>query len=215
MIKVQPFTFNPSFYENTYVLYDDTLECIVVDPGCFYKEEQEELSGFIAENKLKVMKVINTHCHIDHVLGNAFVQKKYTAPLYIPKPEEEVFYAAKTYAGLYGFNGYEEGFVDGYIKEGWEVKFGNSRLEVLFVPGHSPGHMALYHKEQRFCVAGDVLFDGSIGRSDLPGGDHHTLIASIQNVLFPLGDDVVVYPGHGPSTTIGKEKATNPYCAIA
>lgn len=214
MINIQAFTFNPSFFENTYLLYDDTQECIVVDPGCFFKEELNEISDFISRKNLKVVKLINTHCHIDHVLGNAYIQNTYKVPLYIHKLDLELFYAVKTYAELYGFGGYQEGEVNGYLEEGQEVTFGNSSLKVLFVPGHAPGHIALYHEEQKFCIGGDVLFDGSIGRTDLPGGNYDTLISSIHNKLFPLPDDVVVYTGHGPSTTIGKEKATNPFCAI-
>ena len=214
MIRIQPFTFNPSFAENTYVLYDDTLEGIIVDPGCFYKQEMEELDSFVKAQKIKIVKLINTHCHIDHVLGNAYVKRKYGVPLYLCKMDLEAFFAVKAYAELYGFPGYEEATIDGYIEEGQYVEFGESRLKVLFVPGHSPGHVALYHADQKFCIGGDVLFDGSIGRTDLPGGDFDTLIASIHNKLFPLGDDVVMYPGHGPTTTIGKEKATNPFCAI-
>lgn len=214
MIKIQSFTFNPSFYENTYILYDDTKECIVVDPGCFFKEEQKEIAEFIEKNSLKVVKLINTHCHIDHVLGNAFVKKTYQVPLLLHKIDLEVYFAVKTYAELYGFGGYEEAPVDGFLEEGQLVTFGKSSLKVLFVPGHSPGHIALFSEEQNFCIAGDVLFDGSIGRTDLPGGNFDTLISSIHNKLFQLSDDVVIYPGHGPSTTIGKEKTTNPFCAL-
>ena len=214
MIKVQVFTFNPSFYENTYLLYDETLECIIIDPGCFFKKEYDELSGFIQSQKLTPVKLINTHCHIDHVLGNSYVKRTFNVPLYINKFETEVLFAVKNYAELYGFGGYEEVTVDNYLNEGDILTFGNSKLEVLFVPGHAPGHIAFYQPDQKFVIGGDVLFENSIGRTDLPGGDFNTLIKSIQSKFFPLDDDVVVYPGHGPSTTIGKEKRTNPFCAV-
>ena len=214
MIKVQSFTFNPSFYENTYLLYDDTKECIIVDPGCFFKQEYDELDDFIKSNQLTPVKLINTHCHIDHVLGNSYVKRTHHVPLFIHKIETEVLFAVKAYADLYGFGGYEEAIVDHYLNEGDKVTFGKSELEVLFVPGHAPGHIALYHPAQKFVIGGDVLFDGSIGRTDLPGGDFDTLINSIHTKFFTLDDEVIVYPGHGPETNIGKEKMTNPFCAL-
>ena len=211
MIKVKAFTFNPSFYENTYVLYDDTSECIVVDPGCFFDSEYQEIDSFIQSSKLKVVKLIDTHCHVDHVLGNAHIKRKYKVPLFIHKFEIELLIAVKAYSELYGFKGYEESTVDGYLQEGDKVEFGESTLDVLFVPGHSPGHIALYHSKENFVVSGDVLFDGSIGRTDLPGGNYSQLIDSIKMKLLTLNDDVVVYPGHGPSTTIRKERNSNPF----
>ncbi len=215
MIEIKSFTFNPSFYENTYVLYDETLECIIVDPGCFFKEEYDELDSFIEDYRLKPVKLINTHCHIDHVLGNAYVKNKYKIPLYIHKLDMEVLLAVKVFSEMYGFRGYEEATVDGYLKEGDQVDFGSSVLNVLFVPGHAPGHIALVSEEQNFAISGDVLFDGSIGRTDLPGGNYNQLIESIQTKLFLLDDEMIIYPGHGPTTTIRKEKSTNPFCRLA
>ncbi len=214
MIKVQTFTFNPTFAENTYILYDESKECIIIDPGCFLKQEYDELSNFIEEQQLKPVKLVNTHCHIDHVLGNSFVKDTYKIPLYIHKIETEVLFAVKNYAELYGFGGYQEASPDHFMEEGELLEFGNSSLEILFVPGHAPGHLAFLSKEQKFLIGGDVLFDGSIGRTDLPGGDFETLINSIHTKLFPLDDEVIVYPGHGPTTTIGKEKMSNPFCAL-
>jgi len=213
MIEIQSFTFNP-FEENTYVLYDDTLEAIIIDPGCYEKEEQAELTEFITSKKLIVKNLINTHCHIDHVLGNDFVKSRYKVPFLIHPIELAVLRAVKTYASNYGFPGYSEVLPDGELQEGKTFKFGNSALDVLFLPGHSPGHIGLYEPTQKFIIAGDVLFYHSIGRTDLPGGNFDTLIKSIHQKLFVLPDDVKVYPGHGTPTSIGEEKVNNPFCAL-
>ena len=213
MIKIDTFTFNP-FMENTYVLSDDTGEAVVVDPGCYEKHEEEELASFIAENNLTVKLLLNTHGHIDHVLGNAFVQTHYKVPFWIGKEDLATLQSVEAYASNYGFPKYTAISPDHFLQEGDTVSFGNSVLDVLFVPGHSAGHIAFVNEEQRLCIGGDVLFQQSIGRTDLPGGNFETLIQSINNKFFPLPDDTVVYSGHGPSTTIGHEKAHNPFCAI-
>jgi hydroxyacylglutathione hydrolase len=213
MIKIHTFTFN-ALQENTYLLYDDTKECIIIDPGCYDRSEQEELKEFIQENNLKPVKLLNTHCHVDHVLGNKFVKDLYKVKLYTSKEEEAALRSVKVYAPVYGFTNYAETEVDEIIKEGDVISFGNSKLEILFVPGHSVGHLAFVNKEQNICIGGDVLFQQSVGRWDLPGGNKDTLINSIHTKLFKLADEMVVYPGHGPETTIGMEKRTNPYCAV-
>lgn len=213
MLQVEKFVFNP-FMENTYVLFDSTSECIIVDPGCIEKEEEEQLATFIESRKLVVKKLINTHCHIDHVLGNAFVKHRYNVDLFIHPIEEPMLKAVKSYASNYGFFQYQESVPDHFINEGDVVEFGSQKLEVLFVPGHSPGHIALYDRQDKLLIAGDVLFENSIGRTNLPGGDFNTLISSIHQKLFTLPDDVKVYCGHGPETSIGFEKRTNPFCAI-
>jgi len=210
---IHTFTFNP-FYENTYVLYDDTKECIIIDPGCIETFERSELSEFIESKELKVKALINTHCHIDHVLGNAWVKKYFKVPLWIHAIEKATLKAVEAYAPSYGFVRYEGSEADAFLDEGDQVKFGNTVLDIFFVPGHAPGHIALYDINQKFVIGGDVLFQGSIGRTDLPGGDYKTLIESIQKKMFKLPDDTIVYCGHGPTTTIGIEKRSNPYCAI-
>ncbi|MCB0495124.1 MAG: MBL fold metallo-hydrolase [Cyclobacteriaceae bacterium] len=214
MITVHSFVFNP-FSENTYVLFDETKECVIIDPGCFTKNEQEELISFIQQKELTPKMVLNTHCHIDHVLGNSFVKSKYNIPLWIPKEEVSTFNAVPAYAEPYGFAGYRHASAEHLIEEGEEIKFGNSVLKTIYAPGHSAGHVAFVNKEQKICVSGDILFYGSIGRTDLPGGDFETLINSIHNKIFVLSDDTTVYCGHGQSTTIGHEKATNPFCAVS
>jgi glyoxylase-like metal-dependent hydrolase (beta-lactamase superfamily II) len=158
--------------------------------------------------------VLITHCHVDHVLGNYFVKEKYNTRLLIHEKEEPLLRAVKAYAPNYGLHQYQESAPDGYLAEGDTVKFGNQALAVLFVPGHSPGHIAFYDATHKILVGGDVLFYNSIGRTDMPGGSHSTLIKSIHDKLFILPDDVKVYPGHGPETTIGFEKRTNPFCAL-
>jgi glyoxylase-like metal-dependent hydrolase (beta-lactamase superfamily II) len=213
MITVKSFTFGP-FMENTFVLSDDTKECIVIDPGCYEPEEKEEIKEYIAENKFLVRTLLNTHCHIDHVLGNSFIKDTYQVKLLLHRKDEPTLKSVKLYAPNYGFPLYQEATIDGYLEEGQMISFGNSELEIVFVPGHAPGHIAFYNKKEKICIGGDVLFRGSIGRTDLPGGDFDTLIKSIQNKIFPLGDDMTVFCGHGPETTVGYEKRTNPFCAI-
>jgi hydroxyacylglutathione hydrolase len=209
-VTIKAFTFNP-FEENSYVVSDETGECIIIDPGCYEKWEQDELKNYIRSNNLTVKQLINTHCHIDHVLGNYFVEKEFNAKVWIHKVEEPYLKAVKTYAPNYGMQMYQEGSVGGFLDEDGEVSFGNSSLKILFLPGHSPGHLAFYNLKQKICIAGDVLFRQSIGRTDLPGGNFNTLISSITTKLFKLPDDIVVYPGHGESTTIGFEKKYNPF----
>jgi len=210
MLQIKSFTFNP-FAENTYVLYDDTLEAVIIDPGCYDKDEKAELFDFIKINQLTPVKLLNTHCHIDHVLGNAFVINTYDIPLWFHQGEEPVLRAVSTYASNYGFPQYQESHANHYIKEGEPVQFGNTSLKPILVPGHAPGHLVFYHAPSKLCIGGDTLFQGSIGRTDLPGGDHDTLLDAIKTKLFALPEDVTVYPGHGPATTIGHEKVNNPF----
>ncbi|MFA0962381.1 MBL fold metallo-hydrolase [Roseivirga sp. BDSF3-8] len=213
MISIQKFAFNP-FMENTYVLFDETKHAVVVDPGCYEAHERKALDTFISENELTVDLLLNTHCHIDHVLGNSHVKSTYKVPLLIHEKDLEVLNAAKVLAPNYGMADYQPAEPDRYMEEGETITFGNSELKVVFVPGHAPGHVAFINEEQNICIGGDVLFKSSIGRTDLPGGDFNTLISSIQEKLFTFSDDMIVYPGHGPETTIGEEKRTNPFCAI-
>lgn len=214
MLTIKSFVFN-AFQENTYVIHDETKSCCIIDPGCYEKAEKQELADYISANSLKVKALWNTHCHIDHILGNYFVKEHFKVQLFLHKIEEPYLQAAKAYASNYGFNQYEPAEPDVYLKENDWAVIGDQKLKILFVPGHSPGHVAFYHQESKSLLAGDVLFYNSIGRTDLPGGNMDTLLNSIQQKLFALPDDVVVYPGHGPKTSIGFEKRTNPFCAIS
>ncbi|MCE9539849.1 MAG: MBL fold metallo-hydrolase [Bacteroidetes bacterium] len=210
MISIKSFIFGP-FQENTYVLYDETKECIIIDPGCYDNRERVELAGFIEDNKLNPVKLINTHCHLDHVFGNGFVADTYTLKLEINKQDLPVLDSYLMSAKMYGLNATPSPQPSVFLNEGDIISFGNSILEILFTPGHSPGSITFYNREQEIMIAGDVLFYGSIGRSDLPGGNSATLISSIKNKLFPLGDNYTVHSGHGPSTTIGFERKNNPF----
>ncbi|MCB0607494.1 MAG: MBL fold metallo-hydrolase [Lewinella sp.] len=211
MASVVCMTFN-DFRENTYLVYDKTGECAVFDPGCYYPEEEQELIGKIAELKLKPVRMINTHCHLDHIFGNALVAETYGLELEIHPGELKVLEFAPQSAMMFGMPpGKPSPWPKLFIQEGDAIEFGNTRLEALFTPGHSPASLSFFCREDRFVIAGDVLFYGSIGRTDLPGGDFDTLIESIREKLFPLGDDVVVYPGHERSTTIGFERKNNPF----
>lgn len=209
-MKVTCLTFNP-FQENTYLLHDETKACVVIDPGCYEPHEREELKQYITDNGLKVERLLNTHCHIDHVLGNKFVADTYKVGLEIHADDEPVLRSVPTYAPNYGFAKYDELLPTSYLKEGDTIKFGNTELKVIFAPGHAPGHVVFYNEAEKIVIGGDVLFRQSIGRTDLPLGDHNTLIQSIKTKLFTLPDEVTVYPGHGPETTIGYEKKYNPF----
>lgn len=211
MAYVVRLTFNP-FQENTYLVYDDSRECVIFDPGCFNDAEKKQLEEKIDELDLRPVRLINTHCHIDHVFGNRFVAERYDLPLEIHRDEVPVLEAVGQSAAFFGIPYPDPSPAAGrFIAAGEKVEFGNSGLKALFTPGHSPASLSFFCESGRFVIAGDVLFQGSIGRTDLPGGDFNTLIESIEQQLFPLGDDVTVYPGHGPETNIGYERKHNPF----
>ena len=197
------------------MLYDESREAVIIDPGCYEQEEKRALDSFIESKKLIVKYLLNTHCHIDHVLGNDHVKEKYKVPFLIHETEFPVLKAVKSYASNYGFVKYHEALPDKYVRESDIVRFGNCELLVLFLPGHAPGHIGFYCEKEKMIIAGDVLFQRSVGRTDLPGGNFETLINSIHQKLFTLPDEVVVYPGHGDPTTIGEEKISNPFCALS
>jgi len=210
MISIQQFAFNP-YRENTYVLFDETLECVIIDPGMYDAEEQNQLVRFIKENKLKPVLLLNTHCHIDHVLGNKFVFDNWSLKPQFNAGELPILHAVPGYAPQMGFHYELSPEPEVFLGETGTVKFGHSQLELIFAPGHSPAHLCFYAAADNFLIGGDVLFYTSIGRTDLPGGNHSQLIRSIRNNLFILPDDCTVYPGHGQSTTIGFEKQHNPF----
>jgi glyoxylase-like metal-dependent hydrolase (beta-lactamase superfamily II) len=210
MIQIHSFTFNP-IQENMYLLFDESKDCVIIDPGCYDDTERAVLSEFIAEKGLKPVKLLNTHCHLDHIFGNGYVAKKYDLKLEFNKNDMRIFEAFQMTCDLYGMSCDPSPQPSVFLEEGDIIEFGNSKLEILFTPGHSPGSITFYNREEKFMIAGDVLFSGSIGRTDLPGGNHETLINNIKTKLFPLGDDFKVYSGHGPVTTIGFEKKHNPF----
>jgi len=210
MLEIKSFTFNP-YQENTYLIFDDSKEAVVIDPGNYEAYENELISKFIDENKLQLKKIILTHCHIDHCLGNKYLNEKYGAELLIPFDERDLYKNVENIATLFGFANYSHLDENEYLKEKDKIEFGDIKLDVLFLPGHSPGHLAFYFKNDNVCFSGDVLFYNSIGRTDLPGGDHDTLINSIKNKLFLLNPNTIIYPGHGQKTILKNEMKDNPF----
>ncbi len=210
MLSIKSFEFSP-IQENTYILYNEFNDCVIIDPGCYYDAEKDELVAFITENKLKPLMLINTHCHLDHVFGNKMVAEKFGLTLQIHEKEKAVLAFAPTSGLMYEmpFDNYEGDFI--LLNEGDTIKIGKDELAILLTPGHSPGSLSFYCAADKFVIAGDVLFKNSVGRSDLPGGNHEQLIKSIKDKLLPLPNETIVYSGHGPATTIGEEKKYNPY----
>lgn len=210
MLDIKHFTFN-AFQENTYLLFDDTKQCAIIDPGCSNDAERKQLTEFIEKNNLTPTRLLNTHCHIDHILGNRFVADKYNLKLEINEHDLPTLEAGERVAQMYDIDYDPSPEPSVFLTEKDSIKIGNSELEIFFTPGHSLGSITFYCKQQKFIIAGDVLFYGSIGRTDLPGGNHQTLINSIKQKLFVLDNETKVYSGHGISTTIGYEKLHNPF----
>ena len=204
------FVFNP-FSENTYLLFDETKECVIIDPGCSEASEQHELTEFIRTEGLTVRYLLNTHGHVDHVLGNGFVSKHFGVETLAHNGDAFLMAHATKFARNYGFESDEVPPISHVLTHGELVNFGNSQLEVRHAPGHSPGSVVFYSAAQGFAIVGDVLFSGSIGRTDLPGGDYDELIQSITTQLLSLPDKTMVYSGHGAPTTISRERVSNPF----
>jgi len=210
MITIKKFTFNP-FDVNTYLLYDETRECVIIDAGCYGEEENAELSEFIEREKLIPVRQVYTHCHIDHFAGMVYVTDTYKIPPEIHEKAVPFIEKSQSIGTTFGFRMSRIIIPDTFIQEGDVIRFGNSSLEVIYTPGHASGSVCFVNKEQKFVIVGDVLFAGSIGRTDFPTGDFKLLEDSIRNKLYTLGDDFTVYPGHGPTTEIGYEKENNPF----
>ena len=210
MIKVEKFVVNP-LGENSFIVSDETGECVFIDPGFYYQDEYQEIKDYIKANNLTPVKITNTHCHFDHIMGVEFVRKQFKIP-FCAHAEDE-FWVEKVVAQgeMFGFDLSPVASVDSFLVENEFVEFGNSKLQIIHVPGHSPGHVVFYCEKDKILIAGDVLFYGSIGRTDLPGGNYQTLISNIKNKLFVLPDDTIVYCGHGPKTKLGFEKRSNPF----
>lgn len=210
MLQVKSFEFSP-IYENTYIVYNEFNECVIIDPGCYHDHEKETLAAYINEKKLKPVHLLNTHCHLDHVFGNVFVSEQYNLELQIHPLEQAVLDFAPTSGLMYDlpFTNYQ-GKIN-HLTPVDKVFLGDDALHILFTPGHSPGSVSFYSKEYGFVLGGDVLFKGSIGRTDLPGGNMNMLLSSVKDKLFTLPDTTIVYSGHGGTTTIGEEKRSNPF----
>jgi len=212
MLQIKSFEFSP-IQENTYLLYNEFNDCIIIDPGCYFDAEKETLAAFIYDNNLKPVMLLNTHCHLDHVFGNKMVAEKYKLTLQIHEKEKAVLSFAPTSGLMYNmpFDNYTGDVI--ILNEGDTINLGDDELKILLTPGHSPGSLSFYCQKDKFVISGDALFKNSVGRSDLPGGNHEQLITSIKEKLFTLPDDTIVYSGHGPTTTVGAEKRDNPYLA--
>ncbi|MCO6483069.1 MAG: MBL fold metallo-hydrolase [Flavobacteriales bacterium] len=208
-MHIQKITFNP-FQENTYVLHADG-EGILIDPGCNDRNEQRQLEQWLEENAVRPVRLLLTHAHIDHVMGCAWVQARYGLLPELHRADLPTLAMVGQSGLLFGISCDPVPAPQVFLEEGQVIPLGAEHLDVLFVPGHAPGHVAFFSPRQRFLIGGDVLFHRSIGRTDLPGGDLDTLQRSIREQFYPLGDDITVYPGHGPETTIGEERRENPF----
>lgn len=210
MLQIKSFAFNP-FSENTYVVFNENKEAYIIDPGNFSDEETNVLTKFISDNELKVQNILLTHAHIDHVLGLQKIFDHYKVSVLMHEIEKEILDRNPMDANRFGFFFKPfEGDIS-FLTEDETINLGNDKFKIIHVPGHSPGSIAFYNEVQKFMVSGDVLFEGSIGRTDLYKGDHEQLISSIKNKLFVLDEETKVYNGHGNPTTIGFEKNYSPY----
>lgn len=209
-MEIKKFIFN-LFAENTYILYDKSKQAIIIDPGCYSDDEKKVIVEFIEEKQLIPVVVLNTHCHIDHILGVNFLKNYYNIDFWANKKDEFLINNVSEIEKVYGFELDKNIVINKNISATDEINFGESNLKVLEVPGHSMGHLAFYSPEDKFVITGDVLFKDTIGRTDLPGGDLDQLMNSIFTQILPLGDEVEIFPGHGPSTTIGLERKDNPF----
>ncbi len=210
MLKIKSFEFSP-IQENTYLVYNEFNDCAIIDPGCYFDDEKDTLAEYIEKMGLKPRMLLNTHCHLDHVFGNKFIAEKYGLKLHMHVDEKPVLAFAAASGLMYNlpFDNYSGECV--YIKENEVIKIGNDVLKIILTPGHSPGSVSFYCEKDKFVISGDALFSRSIGRTDLPMGDHETLLKSIREQLFVLPEDTKVYSGHGPVTSIGEEKRENPF----
>ena len=209
-MEIEKLVFNP-ISVNTYILSDNTGECAVIDCGCYNDDEFGELSALLDRENLRPVRLLNTHCHLDHIFGDSYMLRKYGLGAWCHQDDLMNRKRAVDHARMFGLYMEHPPEPAGFLSGGDRVSFGNSELDVIHVPGHAPGSLAFYSKKDKIVFTGDALFEGSIGRSDLPGGNHHTLINSIKERLFILPADTVVWPGHGNSTLIGDELRFNPY----
>ncbi|MDE5578813.1 MAG: MBL fold metallo-hydrolase [Alistipes sp.] len=209
-MKTAALTFNP-IQENTYVLWDETLEAAIVDAGNSSGRENAALDDFLAQHGLRPVAAINTHGHFDHTLGVCHLKERYGIPFALSKKDEFLLENAQTSGSIFGVRIGAMPTVDIDLETTPEIRFGKTVLQVIPTPGHTPGHVAFYEPQSRLLYTGDTLFRESIGRTDLPGGDYSWIMRSILDKLLPLGDETKVFPGHGPETTIGHETLYNPF----
>jgi len=209
-MNIKKFTFNP-VEVNAIILWDDTLECVIIDAACFYPQEEQKLKSFIETNHLNPVRLLNTHGHFDHLMGNLFVDKTWGLKTEIHKEDNYLVGNASNQSLMFGMSISKPPLPGSFFEDGDVLTFGNSSLKVIHVPGHSPGGVAFYSEADKLLIAGDILFQGSVGRTDLPKGNHQQLITGIKEKLLILDPDTKVYCGHGPETTIGDEKRFNQF----
>lgn len=210
MSTIKTFTFNP-FQENTYIVYDETNECVIIDPGCYTPAEKQRLADFITKEGLTPVRLLNTHCHLDHIFGNEFCEDRYGLSLEIHRGELPVLARAPQSGQMFGVPTPAQRTPTKFVEEGDTISFGNTHFQVILTPGHSPASICFYNQAENYIISGDVLFNRSIGRYDLPGGNLDTLLHSIRHKLFILPDETKVYAGHGEPTSIVFEKMYNPF----
>ena len=209
-MNIQAFTFNV-FSENTYVLFNPDGSGLIVDPGMNEINERRRFQAFLKDKGITPTHILNTHCHIDHILGNKWCKETFQIPLWIPDGEQSMLDSLSQVAKMYGLTAEPSPDADYLMKEGDHLVSDATRWQMISAPGHSPASICLYEEDGKILIAGDVLFFESIGRTDLPGGNHRLLLQNIHEKLMALPDEVVVYPGHGPATTIGHERRHNPF----
>lgn len=214
-MKIKTFEFNPIFV-NTYVLYDETKECVIIDAACFYPDEKDHIFNFIVDNELKPKMLINTHLHFDHIFGVNYLASEFNLKFGANKDDLYLVEDLPNQLRMFGVesDSVQKPNVDVFLSEKDVIKFGNQELKILHIPGHSPGSLVYYNQKAGTLFTGDVLFRQGIGRTDLPGGNYRQLLDGIKTKLFTLPDETVVYPGHGPSSTIGFEKRNNPFLGM-
>lgn len=210
MIKIKTFVFN-SFQVNSFILSDETNEAIIIDPACDNEQEAALILDYINQQNLTLKAIVNTHAHIDHIVGVDRIKKAFNIPLLLHNADNFLVERAPESALMFGFSLKIAPTVNEFIDEKKPITFGESSLQAFHIPGHSPGSLVYYSNNDKFVIAGDVLFNGSIGRTDLPGGDYDALISGIKEKLFSLPKDTIVHCGHGPTTSIQKEQETNPF----
>ncbi len=209
-LHIAKFTFNP-FQENTFIVYTDTQQAVIIDPGCYFPEEEQRIDQFLKDNNLNLLAVLGTHAHLDHVFGVNYFMDKYSIPYYLHKDDIVVLNSFEQSGAKYGIpNLIKRHQPTHNLTPDETLQIGDIELKVLHTPGHAPGHVVFYSEENGFVINGDVLFAGSYGRTDLPGGHEQTLVKSIKEIMFNLPDNTLVCCGHGPETTIANEKNTNP-----
>ena len=209
-MEVYKFIFNP-IDANTYVITDGSGECAVIDCGCYDPGEFDELNSFILEKKLKPVLLLNTHCHLDHIFGDIFMLGSYNLRAFCHMDDIPNRKYARTHAEFFGLKMKDPPEPQGFLTDGQIVSFGETELKVIHVPGHSAGSVALHCEKEGDVFTGDTLFSGSIGRTDLPGGNFETIINSIRTRLFTLPGNTIIYPGHMEDTSVGRERDTNPF----